>query len=43
MVGVYEQSYYVEKALSRFKFSDYQSALMPYDPSVLLMKNQRIA
>lgn len=43
MVGIHEQPHYVEKALSRFKFSDYQYAPMPYDPSVLLMKNQRIA
>jgi hypothetical protein len=33
----------VEKVLSRFGFSDYQSAPTPYDPSVLLRKNQRIA
>ena len=37
------QSHYVEKVLSRFGFSDCQSAPTPYDPSVLLRKNQRIA
>jgi hypothetical protein len=37
------QSYYVEKVLSRFGFSDCQPAPTPYDPSVLLRKNQRIA
>jgi hypothetical protein len=37
------QSHYVEKVLSRFGFSDYQLAPTPYDPSVLLRKNQRIA
>jgi hypothetical protein len=42
MVGIHEQSHYMENILSRFRFSDYQFAPMPYDPSVLLMKNQRI-
>jgi hypothetical protein len=37
------QSHYVEKVLSRFGFSNYQPAPTPYDPSVLLRKNQRIA
>ena len=37
------QSHYVEKILSRFGYSDCQSAPMPYDPSVLLRKNRRIA
>jgi hypothetical protein len=37
------QSHYVEKVLSRFGFSDCQPAPTPYDPSVLLRKNQRIA
>ena len=37
------QSHYVEKVLSHFGFSDYQPAPSPYDPSVLLRKNQRIA
>jgi len=37
------QSYYVEKILSHFGYSDYQSAPMPYDPNVLLRKNRRIA
>ena len=33
----------MEKVLSRFGFSDCEPALTPYDPSVLLRKNQRIA
>jgi len=33
----------VENILSRFGYSDCQYALMPYDPSVLLRKNRRIA
>jgi hypothetical protein len=33
----------VEKVLSRFGFSVCQPTPMPYDPSVLLRKNQRIA
>jgi hypothetical protein len=37
------QSHYVEKVLSRFGFNDYQLAPIPYDPSVLLRKNQIIA
>jgi hypothetical protein len=37
------QSHYVEKVLSRFGFSDYDPAPTPYDPSVLLRKNRRIA
>jgi len=37
------QSHYVEKIISRFGYSDCQSAPVPYDPSVLLRKNQRIA
>jgi hypothetical protein len=37
------RSHYVEKVSSRFGFSDYQPAPTPYDPSVLLRKNQRIA
>jgi hypothetical protein len=37
------QSHYVEKILSRFGFSDCQPAPTPYDPSVLLRKNRRIA
>ena len=32
------QSHYVEKVLSRFRFSDCQPTPMPYDPSVLLRK-----
>ena len=37
------QSHYVEKVLSHFGFSDCTPAPTPYDPSVLLRKNQRIA
>jgi hypothetical protein len=37
------QSHYVEKVLSHFGFSDCQPAPTPYDPSVLLRKNRRIA
>ena len=37
------QTHYVEKVLSRFGFSDCAPAPTPYDPSVLLRKNQRIA
>ena len=33
----------MEKVLSRFGFSDYHPAPTPYDPSVLLRKNRRIA
>jgi hypothetical protein len=36
------QSHYVEKVLSRFGYSDCQPTPTPYDPSVLLRKNQRI-
>jgi hypothetical protein len=37
------QSHYVEKVLSHFGFSDCAPAPTPYDPSVLLRKNRRIA
>jgi hypothetical protein len=37
------QSHYMKKVLSRFGFSDCQPAPTPYDPSVLLRKNQRVA
>ena len=37
------QSHYVEKMLNRFGYSDCTSAPTPYDPSVLLRKNQKIA
>ena len=37
------QSHYVKKVLSRFGFSDCEPAPTPYDPSMLLRKNQRIA
>ena len=33
----------MEKVLSRFGFSDCEPAPTPYDPSVLLRKNRRIA
>ena len=36
------QSHYVEKILSHFGYSDCKSAPTPYDPSVMLQKNQRI-
>jgi hypothetical protein len=39
---ILSQSHYVEKVLNRFGFSDCQPAPTPYDPSVLLRKNQRI-
>ena len=35
------QSQYMEKVLSRFGFSDYQPAPMPYDPSMLLRKKSK--
>jgi len=37
------QSHYVEKVLNRFGYSDCTPAPTPYDPSVLLRKNRRIA
>jgi hypothetical protein len=37
------QSHYVEKILSRFGYSDCKSSPTPYDPSVLIRKNRRIA
>jgi hypothetical protein len=37
------QSHYVENVLSRFGFSDCDPAPTPYDPSMLLRKNRRIA
>jgi hypothetical protein len=37
------QSHYVEKILSRFGYSDCNPSPTPYDPSVLLRKNRRIA
>ena len=36
------QSHYVDKVLSRFGYSDCKPSPTPYDPSVLLRKNQRI-
>jgi hypothetical protein len=36
------QSHYVEKVLSRFGFSDCDPAPTPYDPSMLLRKNQTL-
>ena len=35
------QSHYVEKVLSRFGYADCKSSLTPYDPSVLLRKNEK--
>ena len=37
------QSHYVEKVLSRFRYSECTPAPTPYDSSVLLRKNRRIA
>ena len=37
------QSHYVEKILSRFGYSDCKPAPTPYDSSVILRKNHRIA
>ena len=37
------QSHYVEKVLSHFGYSDCKPSPTPYDPSVLLRKNQQIA
>jgi hypothetical protein len=34
------QSHYVEKILSHFGYSDYKSSPTPYDPSMLVQKNQ---
>ncbi len=36
------QSHYVDKVLSHFGYSDCKAAPTPYDPNVLLKKNQRI-
>jgi hypothetical protein len=35
------QSHYVEKILSHFGYSDCKSSPTPYDPSMLVRKNQR--
>jgi hypothetical protein len=37
------QSHYVEKFLSRFGFMDSKPSLTPYDPSVTLRNNKKIA
>jgi hypothetical protein len=37
------QSHYVKKVLNRFGYSDCTPSPTPYDPSVLLIKNHRIA
>ena len=37
------QSHYAEKILSRFGYSDCKPSTTPYDASVLLRKNERIA
>ena len=43
MVGLHLYNPTMEKILSRFGYSDCESAPTSYDPSVLLRKNQRIA
>jgi hypothetical protein len=37
------QSHYVEKVLNRFGYSECTPSPTPYDPSLLLRKNRRIA
>ena len=37
------QSHYMENVLNRFGYSDCTPSPTPYDPSVLLRKNRRIA
>ena len=37
------QSHYVEKVFSRFGFIDSKTSPTPYDPSVTLRKNKKIA
>ena len=37
------QSHYVEKVVNRFGYSERTPSPTPYDPSVLLRKNHRIA
>ena len=37
------QSHYVEKILSRFGYVDSKPSPTPYDPSVILRKNKKIA
>ena len=37
------QSHYVEKVLSRFGYSDSKPSPTPYDPSVILRKNKKLA
>jgi hypothetical protein len=37
------QNHYVEKVLNRYDYSECSPALTPYDPSMSLRKNQRIA
>ena len=37
------QSHYVENVLNRFKYDDCSPAPTPYDPSVILRKNRKIA
>jgi hypothetical protein len=39
----FSQYHYVEKVLSRFGFMDSKPSPTPYDPSVTLRKNKRIA
>jgi hypothetical protein len=40
---ILSQSHYVEKVLSRFGFMDNKPTPTPYDPSVTLRKNKKIA
>jgi hypothetical protein len=37
------QSHYVEKVMTHFGYSDNKSSPTPYDPSLLLQKNQKDA
>ena len=36
------QSHYVEKVLSRFRYSDYKPVSTPYDANLILRKNKKI-
>jgi hypothetical protein len=40
---ILSQSHYVEKVLSQFGFMDSKPSSTPYDPSVTLRKNKKIA
>ena len=41
--NIHSQSHYVEKILSRFGYVDSKPSPTPYDPSVILRKNKKIA